>query len=80
MKIFVVDTKSRRKVFEVENNQKIKELKDKIREKNGVNTNVSIELLSGGQILEDEETIEYYDIEEYNVLTYIGEFRGGIFL
>lgn len=80
MKVFVIDTKNRRKIFIVESQEKIENLKTKIREKNGINNNTNITLLYGGNILEDNETIDEYDIEEGGAITYLGEFKGGIYL
>lgn len=80
MKVFVIDTKNRRKIFIIESQEKIENLKKKIREKNGINNNTNITLLYGGNILEDNETIDDCDIEEGGAITYLGEFKGGIYL
>ena len=57
MKIFVVDTKNRRKIFEINGNDKIKNIKDKIMAKNNIDNINTIQLLYDGFILEDDETV-----------------------
>ena len=80
MKIFMVDTANRRKVVEVNENDKIKNIKDKIMAKSNISNINEIKLLFNGEILEDNETVNNYEIVEYNHLTYLGKFKGGKYL
>ena len=79
-KIFVIDTKNRRVIFEVNDNETIRNLKIKIKTKMGINNNNDIDLLYGGDILHDDDRISECEIENLGVITYLGQFKGGIYL
>lgn len=80
LKIFITDTKNRRVLFEVEPNETIKNLKMKVKAKMGINNNNDIDLLYNGLILDDDNTISDYEVQNLNVLQYLGLFKGGIYL
>lgn len=76
MKIFVVDTKNRRVIFEINENENIENLKRKLKEKMGININNEIDLLYGGEMLENDYVISEY-VENLGVITFLGHFKGG---
>ena len=79
MKIFVVDTKARRVIFEVDYNERIENLKRKLKEKMGININNDIDLLYGGEMLENDNIISDYidENEKFPVINYLGHYNGG---
>lgn len=80
MKIFVVDTKNRRVLFEIDNNENVKNLKIKLKQKMGININNEIDLLYGGDILQDNDPISEYEIEDGGCITFLGKFNAGIYI
>ena len=75
MKIIIADTKNGHEPIDVNQNEKVGDLKEKIKIKKGIN--FEIQLHFGGDILEDSQTLDYYDIEEDNCIVYTGTFRAG---
>ena len=75
MKIFINDSKLKKFIFEINNSLKISRLKDDIKKKFHINNN--IQLTFNGNVLEDDSIIEDYDIQENDVITYLGEFLAG---
>lgn len=75
MKILIVDTSNGREIFEVNANDKIKKLKEMIANKKGINTNINLHF--NGEILEEENLISDYDIEENSNIIYLGNFEAG---
>lgn len=82
MKIFVVDTKNRRVIFEIDYNERIENLKRKLKEKMGININNEIDLLYNGLMLENNDKISDYidedEKEKLPVINYLGNYKGGI--
>ena len=74
MKIFISDTKNNVEAIEILQSEKIRDLKEKIKIKKGIN-NTEIILHFGGEILDDDQTVDYYEIEENNKIVYTGTFR-----
>jgi len=80
MRILVKDSTNRRKVIEVEQNEKIKDVKLKLKEKMGIN-NTNFLLHYNGNILDDDEaTVSDYDIVDLGNIIYVGQFKGGIYI
>lgn len=80
MRILVKDSTNRRKVIEVEQNEKIKDIKLKLKEKMGIN-NTNFLLHYNGNILDDDEaTVSDYDIVDLGNIIYVGQFKGGIYI
>ena len=80
MKILVKDSTNRRKIIEVNQNEKIKDVKLKLKEKMGIN-NTNFLLHYNGSILDDDEaTVSDYDIVDLGNIIYVGQFKGGTHL
>ncbi len=78
MKIYVTDSKAQQCPIEgINPGTLVKDLKKKVIEKNRITTG-NIQLIFSADILQDEETLEYYDIQEGNNITYVGEFPAGL--
>ena len=75
MKIIIADTKNSIESIDVNKYEKVSDLKEKIKIKKGIN--FEIQLHFSGEILEDSQTLDYYDIEENNYIVYTGTFRAG---
>ena len=75
MKIFVVDSKNTQIPFEINENDTVKTLKEKIKSKMGINKDIILHV--NGEILEDDKQILDYDIEENSFVTYVTQFRAG---
>lgn len=75
MEVFITDSKNKRISFNIEKNDTISTLKNKIINKNKINGKIN--LLFGGEILEDDQIILDLDIENGNAITYLGEFIAG---
>ena len=71
MKIFISDAKNRKFPIEVNENDTIKTLKEKIKLKKRVDGNIP--LLFNADILKDDEKLREYGIEEGDVITVLGE-------
>ena len=79
MKILVKDSTNRRKIIEVDANEKIKDVKLKLKEKMGIN-NTNFILHYNGIILDDDDAVvSDYDIVELGNIIYVGQFKGGIY-
>ena len=76
MKVLIIDSSNKRETFEINQNSKIKELVEKIEKKKGINQKIVLHF--NGDILDEEEIISNYDIEENSAIIFIGQFRGGI--
>lgn len=78
IRILVKDSTNRRKIIEVDKNEKIKDVKLKLKEKMGIN-NTNFLLHYNGNILDDDEAkVSEYDIVDLGNVIYVGQFRGGI--
>jgi hypothetical protein len=75
MKIIICDTKNSIESIEVSKYEKVSDLKEKIKIKKGINFDIELHFV--GEILEDSQTLDYYDIEENNIIVYTGTFRVG---
>lgn len=79
MKVFIVDSKNRKIPIEVNLNDTIENLKEKIKVKMGINENIVIHI--NGQILDcDSKILDDYDIDEGDIITVVMQFRAGRFL
>jgi len=76
MKVLIVDTSNDREIFEVNPSDKVKQLKEMIANRKGINNNISLHF--NGEILEDENLISDYDVEENSNIIYLGNFEAGI--
>jgi hypothetical protein len=76
MKILIVDTSNQREIFEIDEYDKVKVLKEKIQNKKGINDDIILHF--NGEIIDEEETIHDYDIKENETIIYLGKFRAGI--
>lgn len=78
MKVFIVDSKNIKIPIEVNINDTVKAMKEKIKVKMGINDNIILHL--NGQIMDDDsKKLDDYDIEEDNTITYVMQFRAGRF-
>jgi len=77
MKILIVDTSNEREIFDVNKNDKVQKLKEMIASRKGINGDITLHY--NGDILEEENTIEDYDIIEKDTVIYLGKFEAGIY-
>lgn len=75
MKILIIDSTNKREIIEVNENDDVSVLIDTLKKKKGINTDVVLHF--DGEILEENNKISDYDIEENSAIIYIGNFRGG---
>ena len=75
MKILIMDTSGKSEYIEVNENETVKTVKEKLANKRGINT--EIKLHYGGQILNDDDIISSLDIMEDDPVLYLLAFRGG---
>lgn len=69
MKIKLFSYKDKEHIFEVTKKTKIKEIKEKLKDK--LNSNIKdIKLLFSSQLLEDHQTLDHYKIENGNTIFY----------
>ena len=79
MKVFIVDSKNNKIPIEINLNDTVKNLKEKIKVKMGINDNIVLHI--NGQILDCETNIlDDYDIEDGDTITVVMQFRAGRFL
>jgi hypothetical protein len=71
----IMDSTGKREFIDINENSKVKDLKEALANKKGINTEVQIHL--NGQFLEDNEKISDTDIEEDVPIIYVAQFRGG---
>lgn len=75
MKILILDSRNTRETIEIKEDENIRSLKEKIKTKKGINKDIILHY--GGEILEEDQKVSDYDIQENNVIVYNGQFRGG---
>ena len=75
MRILIMDTSGKSEYIEANENETVKNIKDKLANKKGINT--EIKLHYGGQILNDNDIISSLDIMENDPVLYLLAFRGG---
>lgn len=76
MKILVADSQNKREMIEINENESIENLKEKIKVKMGINTDIILHY--NGEILEENQLVSDCDLEENCVIVFMGKFRGGI--
>lgn len=75
MRVLIMDTSGKSEYIEVNENETVKNVKDKLANKKGINS--EIKLHYGGQILNDNDKISSLDIMEDDPVLYLLAFRGG---
>ena len=75
MRLLIMDTAGKREFFEVNPNDKVKDVKENLANKKGINSDIKMHY--NGQFLEDDVKISEYDIEEEDPIIYVHQFRGG---
>ena len=75
MRILIMDTSGKSEYIEVNENETVKNVKDKLAYKKGINS--EIKLHYGGQLLNDNDIISSLDIMENDPVLYLLAFRGG---
>jgi len=79
MKVFVVDSKNNKIPIEVNLNDTVKALTEKIQVKMGINEKIVMHL--NGQIMDcDSNKLDDYDIDDGDTITVVLQFRAGKFL
>ena len=73
IKITVSDSKNKRVTIEIYENDNIKKIKEILSDKFGVNKNMILHY--NAEILEDYRKVSEYEIEENDVIVFIGSFR-----
>lgn len=74
--LLIIDSTNKRVSIEINENATIKELKEKLKNKKKINSEIVLHY--NGEILEENQTIEYYEIENNSHIVYMGQFKGGI--
>ena len=72
--IIIVDLKEEEEEVEINDNEYVRDLKDKLKDRNRVNSE-NIILHYNGEMLEDNEKISSYGIENNSIIIYNGVFR-----
>jgi hypothetical protein len=75
MRILIMDTAGKREFIEVNQNDKVKDFKEKLANKKGINTDIKLHF--NGDFLEDDKEISEYEIQEDEPVIYVHQFRGG---
>ena len=70
--ILIQDSRAVKKPFEINEKEYVKDLKQKIKAKMGINKRII--LLFDGEELEDDELISSYNVRENDQITYVGNF------
>ena len=73
MRILIMDTSGKSEYIEVNENETVKNVKDKLAYKKGINS--EIKLHYGGQLLNDNDIISSLDIMENDPVLYLLEKR-----
>lgn len=76
MRVVIVDSQNNKEIIEINQSDSIKDVKEKIKNKKGINSDDLI-LHINGVILEENDRVDDYDIEENSCIIYMGKFRGG---
>lgn len=76
MKILIRDSKGKFTTINISDSEKVSELKRIIKKENNINN--GIELIFNGMILEDCYTLNELDIQEGNIIDYLGTFLAGL--
>ncbi len=76
MRVFIVDSQNVKEPIEISPNDTIKDVKEKIMNKKGINLD-DIILHCNGVVLEENDKVDDYDIEEDVSIVFMGKFRGG---
>lgn len=71
-----MDTSGKREFIEINPDEKVKDLKEKLSNKKGINDEIKLHI--NGDFLEDDKKISECDIEEDDPIIYVHQFRGGI--
>jgi hypothetical protein len=76
MKIFIQDSKGTKEPFDIDENDFVLTLRNKAI--NRLRIKNDIQFLFNGSILEDNEALSTYDVEEGAIIIYCGAFIAGI--
>ena len=76
MKILISDSRGQIISVEINENESVKEFKEKLKQKMKITSEIVLHY--DGQILEENETMAYYEVEEGCKIIYMGKFKGGI--
>ena len=70
MKIIIIDSKNNKEEIEINENEYIRDIKNKLKTKKGINSDITLHY--NGEILEDNAIVSSYDIENNSQIFYIG--------
>ena len=70
MKIIIIDSKNNKEEIEINENEYISDIKNKLKTKKGINSDITLHY--NGEILEDNAIVSSYDIENNSQIFYIG--------
>ena len=70
MKIVIIDSKNNKEEIEINENEYIRDIKNKLKTKKGINSDITLHY--NGEILEDNAIVSSYDIENNSQIFYIG--------
>ena len=75
--VFIVDSNGNKSILKVEKSYTISKTKELIKKEKNICGD--IELVFNGSILEDNDTLETYNISDGNTLNFLGQFKAGGF-
>lgn len=75
MRVVIVDSTNNKEIIEINENDTIKSVVEKIKSKKGINSDIILHV--NGSVLEEQDKVGDYDIEENTCIVYMGNFRGG---
>lgn len=78
MRVVIVDSTNNKEIIEINENDTIKSVVEKIKSKKGINSEIILHV--NGSVLEEQDKVGDYDIEENTCIVYMGNFRGGEYL
>jgi hypothetical protein len=76
MKIYIQDSKGKREPFDIDENDLVLTLRNKAIDRLRIKNDT--QFLFNGNILEDNEALSTYDVEEGAIIIYCGAFIAGI--
>ena len=72
MRVVIVDSQNNREIIEINPYDTIKDVKEKIKNKKGIKDDITLHV--DGTILEENDRIDDYDIEENSQIIIMGKF------
>ena len=74
MRIFVIDLSNNREMFEINENEFVKDITEKLRIRKQIKGRIILHY--NGDILEENDKVSSYDIQDNDALVFLGNFKG----